>query len=86
MDDSMKERLGSLIVNVSIAVYIYIGILVFVFAVTAAQIVIYLKKKKQLKAEGSADDKRTALRRISLIVLIAALLLILSPVLIGVFL
>lgn len=86
MDDSMKERLGSLIVNVSIAVYIYIGILVFILAVTAAQIVIYIKKKKQLKAEGSADDKRTALRRISFIVLIAALLLILSPVLIGVFL
>lgn len=86
MDDSMKERLGGLLVQITAAVYIYIAILVFVLAMTAVLIVVYIKKKKQEKTDETADDKRFVPWRISIIVLFGALFLILSPILIGLFL
>lgn len=79
MSEYFKD-LGSLLGDLVIYSYIYLAVVCFVAGITVILVIAYVKRSKQKKED---DNKKYILWRIGIIVLIAALILILSPVIMG---
>ncbi len=79
------QNLGKVIADAIIFTYIYLAVIVVVSILLIVLVIRYIIKKKNMCNDVNVKKKYVPLR-ISIIVVIAALILLLSPIIMGIFL
>ncbi len=83
--DDKWGKFGKVFGDVSEYMYIYIIVLFAIVALITALIVSYVMRSKKQNSESS-EQKRSVIGRIIIYVLAGVLLLVLSPLILGIFL
>lgn len=77
------EKFGKLLGDIAVFMYVYGAVIAVVLILLCILMVRYIKKRK---SKGNDDKKKYVPMRISIIIVVGALILFVSPLIMGIFL